>query len=57
MNFFSRLGETALMIAIGYTGITILTLFGITFGPLVFTPIGFIGVANLAFVYTFYFRL
>ncbi|MCR4335811.1 MAG: hypothetical protein NUV57_04720 [archaeon] len=57
MNLIKRLAETALMIAIGYTGITALTLFGITFGPLIYTPIGFLGVANLAFVYTFYFRI
>ncbi|MFH1390781.1 MAG: hypothetical protein ABIH20_00535 [Candidatus Diapherotrites archaeon] len=57
MNIIKILAETALMITIGYTGITILTLFGINFGPLIYSLIGFVGVANLAFVYTFYFRL
>ncbi|MFH1586291.1 MAG: hypothetical protein ABID38_00375 [Candidatus Diapherotrites archaeon] len=57
MDILSNLVRGILMAIIGYTGLVALMLFGVSFGPWVFTNTGAIVIFLLGFCYSFYFKL
>lgn len=57
MKIFRNLAEGIVMAMVGYAGIIALMLFGVNFGPWVFTYIGVLAIFLLGFCYSFYFKL
>ncbi len=57
MGIFRNLAEGIVMAMVGYAGIVALMLFGVSFGPWVFTSVGALAIFLLGFCYSFYFKL